>query len=387
MFKNISRQFSQKLSLVLFVWSTLLASGQAVAAWAKISTHIPVYTDSEWYDLSEGPFPTTSATIEVCNKLNNLPGFNFRWGGSRRCRGSSIDGNHGYDLGLRYEFAYQDPNPPPPEPEVTYTISISSIISPPYKNYVTSMDPSLTKGLVVKVMGSDGNPGNIPVNMTVTAIDDTGGHVQAHHNARNPTHSGVLEIGSRKGTSFNNITINGVQEFKFTSPKSSGDHLIEISCPNHTCTQTKPDKIWVGIKDLKALPGSQLYQFIGDTDAHPDNHYVSDLAAKKIDNIAFVYDEEFPDFPVLHINDISLERGGLFDNSGEWTPPHQLHRTGMDIDIRAHENLGKPGGNVPVQNYKEFVSISKQHGCRARIHLGGSPGEHFHLYCYEKYGK
>lgn len=281
-----------------------------------------------------------------------------------------------------------DPDPEPePEPEVTYTISISSIISPPYKNYITSMDPSLTKGFVAEVKGSDGKPGNIPVDWIVKAIEDTGGHVQTHHSARNPTHSGVLEIGSKKGTSLKNITINGEQEFKFTSPKSSGDYSVEITCPNHTCTQTKPDKIWVGIKDLKSLPASPLYNFIGDTDAHPDNHYVSELAAKKIDNIAFVYNEDFPDDDVLHINDASLERGGLFDITGEWKPAHKTHNKGTDIDIRANEFVGETPGDVLKRNYKDFYRISKRHGCLAVREFADQPKEHFHLYCNEKYGK
>ncbi len=381
MIKIMSRRFSQKLLLVLFVWGCMVVNAQATDRWWRAWTQTPIYMTSQWHF---GPNSTQSIAFkELCNKIGDYYGTPFRGGSS--CYGGTWST---FGIPMRLSWRLDNPNPPPPpEPEVTYDISIKNITSSSYKNYITSMNPSLTKSFTVEIVGSDGKPGNIPIDVKVKAVEGTGGHVQAHHDARNPNHSGELKFGTRKGVSLKDITINGSQEFTFTSPKSSGDHLIEITCPNHTCTQSKPDKVWVGIKDLKPLPSSQLYKFIGDTDAHPDNHYVSDLAAKKIDNIAFVYNEDFPDFPILHINDISLERGGLFDNSGEWTQPHQLHRAGMDIDIRAHENLGKPGGNVPVQNYKEFVSISKQHGCRARIHLGGAPGEHFHLYCNEKYGK
>ncbi|MCW8988118.1 MAG: hypothetical protein OQK75_10695 [Gammaproteobacteria bacterium] len=277
-----------------------------------------------------------------------------------------------------------DPNPPP---EVTYNISIKNITSSSYKNYITSMNPSLTKSFIVEIVGSDGKAGNIPIDVKVKAVEGTGGHVQAHHDARNPNHSGVLKFGTRMGVSLKDITINSSQEFTFTSPKSSGNHLIEITCPNHTCTQSKPDKVWVGIKDLKPLPSSQLYKFIGDTDAHPDNHYISDLAAIKIDNIAFVYNEEFPNDHVLHINDISLERGGLFDITGEWKPDHKTHNKGTDIDIRANEFVGKTPGDVPMRNYKDFYRISKGHGCLAVREFADQPREHFHLYCNEKYGK
>ena len=214
MIKVMSGSFLHKLLLVLFVWSALLASGQAVAAWAKISTHLPVYTSSEWYDLSEAPFPLTSATLEVCSKLNNLPNCSFRWGGSRRCRGSCNNGNHGYDLGLRYEFAYEDPNQPPP-PEKKYTIELTPVTALAYGNYLTAIEPDgITRSgepqniinqvnLVAEVKDQDGNRVNAAIKLKVTALDGSGGHDKDSHTERNPSQAGKLKIGTVSSDTIN----------------------------------------------------------------------------------------------------------------------------------------------------------------------------------------
>jgi hypothetical protein len=41
----------------------------------------------------------------------------------------------------------------------------------------------------------------------------------------------------------------------------------------------------------------------------------------------------YPDGLYMSFNDMSLPRGGLFDVSGSWTPPHASHRKGTGIDI------------------------------------------------------
>lgn len=42
----------------------------------------------------------------------------------------------------------------------------------------------------------------------------------------------------------------------------------------------------------------------------------------------------------LQINDESLDLGGLFDISGQWTRPHCTHRDGRSADIRTNVALG-----------------------------------------------
>jgi len=275
-----------------------------------------------------------------------------------------------------------------------YKIKISPVTAPPYKTYLASLEPKLLNGakstvkLIAEVTDCEDKPANISVELKVTAIENTGGHVQAHHKSRNPSQSGKLKVGNIEG-SVVSVKINGIQEFSFSSPHASGDHKIEATCKDLGCTQIGKDLLWVGIKDLKPLPASDLYKFIGETKAHPvnTNHYLSDLASKKINNIAFVYSEDFPDDYVLHLNDASLERGGLFDVSGEWKNPHVTHNKGTDIDIRSNEFVGKTPGDIPKRNYKDFYRISKRHGCLAVREFADQPKEHFHLYCNEKYGK
>lgn len=86
---------------------------------------------------------------------------------------------------------------------------------------------------------------------------------------------------------------------------------------------------------------------------------------------------------MLHLNDASLVRGGLFDLAGNWStrPGHSTHRYGTDIDVRSHEFYHDPKSSVPTYNYIDFMNLALDDECLAGIHSGGSQNEHFHLYC------
>ena len=286
-----------------------------------------------------------------------------------------------------------------------YTIKLSPVTANAYGNYLTSINPKGTSKLIkvkliAEVTDQDGQYVNAAIKLKVTAIDGSGGHVNFHID-RNPLKSGKLKVGSLNSHTINiakSGMVNGVVEFEFYSTDVSGDHKIEASCTDISCEQTGKDAVWVGVKDLNPLPASSSYVFIGQTRHHPDNHFATDRVIEKIQSIAQDYHAWFPNDDVLHINDISLEQGGLFDaksdgdplkppSMAKWKRPNSLHRTGEDIDIRAHEFLGTPGGDVPLDNYIDFHHIARANGCTAGVHAASTSGEHFHLYCSSKHGK
>jgi hypothetical protein len=202
---------------------------------------------------------------------------------------------------------------------------------------------------------------NVQVRLTADAVANSGGH-RHDDPVRHSQYMGRL---APAGTSSGSVEQNGKVlsgstgsdglEFTFTAPAIAGDHTITATCTDSgvTCTQEGPDKVWVGVKGLIPIPPipdllpQATYQLnesdgrpVGSTDSHPDNHYLTPEAVTKLWNLGFRYSMiEFPNYPLLHINDASLERGGLFDLSGNWTPRpsgHHEHRRGTVVDIRAN---------------------------------------------------
>jgi len=182
---------------------------------------------------------------------------------------------------------------------------------------------------------------------------------------------------------------DGYVYFTFTAPSVAGDHTITAECVDHRCG-TDSGKIWVGIKGLISIPASSVYEIISPNAdiKHPDNHYLTVVANARLAVLATLYHAKFPNNPILHLNDASLERGGLFDccashtdqagtihyraAEGWWTTPHLEHRRGTVIDIRKSDtNGGVPADALHDLWFKTFVST-----------VGGSiwpEGDHYHV--------
>lgn len=182
---------------------------------------------------------------------------------------------------------------------------------------------------------------------------------------------------------------NSPLTFSFAAPAPAGDHTITAKCTDGSCG-TGTGSIWVGIKGLMSIPASSVYEIISpnaDT-KHPDNHYLTVVANARLAVLATLYHEKFQNDPVLHLNDASLERGGLFDcceiykdqagiihyraTEGWWTAPHSEHRRGTVIDIReSNTNGGVPTDPLHDLWFKRFVKV-----------VGGAiwpEGDHYHV--------
>jgi len=69
---------------------------------------------------------------------------------------------------------------------------------------------------------------------------------------------------------------------------------------------------------------------------HPNNHYLTPIAAGVVAVFANLYHAAYSDNSLLQLNDASLERGGIFDLSHNWKSPHEQHCRGTVVDIRAN---------------------------------------------------
>lgn len=90
------------------------------------------------------------------------------------------------------------------------------------------------------------------------------------------------------------------------------------------------------VEDLTTVyTASGLSPLVGQTATHPDNHFaapgtdaaITDLQARwRATSLGTLCGD-------FGINDISLEHGGVFDVSGDFLPPHSLHRRGIEFDV------------------------------------------------------
>lgn len=261
-------------------------------------------------------------------------------------------------------------------PQVTCRINLSG--------FPAEVEPGGTvDNLQAQITCTGRSPEGIAVTATADVAANSGGH--QHDDGRRPAHAGT--VGSPKG---NAADSDGVVPLTFTAPAPAGKHTVTVRCIDIDCGSVT-GAVWVGVRGLRPIPASDLYQLIGETNTHPDNHYLTSRAAGVLARIANTYklvfvDRMIPPAPVLHVNDASLEHGGLFDikakDGAPWTTPHPTHRFGTEIDIRANPQIN-PETAIPAENFEQFelfVGEAKSTRCPA---VGpaypGTDNQHYHV--------
>ena len=214
----------------------------------------------------------------------------------------------------------------------------------------SSVEPGNTTTLLARVYDQNNQPvPNVNVILEVTVGANSGGHM---HDVNRPKGTVSPSAGST-GPDGSGLVVT------FTAPASAGDHTITAKCADDSCGEATAS-VWVGVKDLVPLSGvSGAYRLVGDKPAHPGNSYLSSQASQVISSIAGAYQIlvqfDVPPTPVLHLNDASIERGGIFDINSTWARPHAEHCRGTVIDVRAND---APGA-IPARYHSEFELISR----------------------------
>ncbi len=184
---------------------------------------------------------------------------------------------------------------------------------------------------------------NVVVQLQANAIPNTGGHQHGDNSVTLRTGT-LASADSSAKLSQNAQVLSGNTGstglvFTYNAQPVGGDNTIAATCiDNHHCTQQGPMQVWVGIKGLRPL-GLNVYILVPNATkdpGHPDNHYLTPIAAGVVAVFANLYHAAYPDNSLLQLNDASLERGGIFDLSHNWKSPHEQHCRGTVVDIRAN---------------------------------------------------
>ncbi|MCR4303333.1 MAG: Ig-like domain-containing protein, partial [Gallionella sp.] len=232
-----------------------------------------------------------------------------------------------------------------------------------------TIEPGNTYTFTATVTNQDGSPPTEDVPVTVKLEVDliSGGH---EHGGSDRPKGGVSPASGN-----NSFTIT------FGATEVSGTHTITATCD--MCSNS-PQKATVDVKveGLATIPASQFYTFVGATENHSDNHYLTPEAASVLWSMAASYQFEsgfklngVAPPPLLHVNDASLVWGGVFDLDADWETPHDEHKRGTVIDIRANSNTGA----IAAGNYKEFIRLAKFYKADAEIHSPEGTNQHFHV--------
>ena len=239
-----------------------------------------------------------------------------------------------------------------------------------------------TLSFVATVLDRDKQPPKTPVDVIIslTVEPTSGGHDHGDHTRTRGKIAGT-ECQSDDTCQTLTTDSNGIVNFDFTSPEASGKHTVTVTCDK--CSNGDSKEVEVKVAGLKPIPPSGLYALY-ETDGsvigavknrHESNHYLTPTAANKLLVIAINYHHQYPNDPVLHINDASLMWGGKFDIYGTWKGKHAEHRRGSVVDIRANTRTGA----IPSTNFISFEKFARFAGAYPHIENQGTDLQHYHL--------
>ena len=120
---------------------------------------------------------------------------------------------------------------------------------------------------------------------------------------------------------------------------------------------------------------------VGFRAEHPINHFARGDFADGMHLLANDYIDTWPDQPVLAYNDSSLQKGGIFDLNRNYAPPHDSHRLGTSVDVRAN---GGPNSIPFDEEIRDWFRnrVLEIFGVAPLHEAAGTQNEHFHVRTY-----
>ncbi|MBX6332765.1 MAG: hypothetical protein IRY91_13035 [Gemmatimonadaceae bacterium] len=181
----------------------------------------------------------------------------------------------------------------------------------------------------VKVLSDSGVPlPNRTVTLTLTAIDNDGGHV----------HAGDKPVGSwsaSEDASTTTVTTDasGGATVTLIASEFGGRYIITGTSDG---ARDGVDTVTVGIA-LEGLGAGDHYRLIGEgRDTHPDAYNGTPTMVAALRELADSVYANFDQFRIGY-NDISRPLGGRFDIHADWEYPHCDHRWGRGADVRTRD--------------------------------------------------
>ena len=195
------------------------------------------------------------------------------------------------------------------------------------------------QGLTFYILDQNGDPAqNCALKLTPIVVADSYGHVESQHSGTHPAGS-FAPSTCNSGSGFDCNVI-------YTAPQPSTQVRMRLSPdlvadPDGRCNDafqtpinTSDFGMCVQIDGLVLLAQTTPDTLIGARPAHPVNHYGKPASNAAINSLAAGYFAMNGGIEKLHVNDMSLVKGGLLDINHNWNRPHALHRAGEDVDIR-----------------------------------------------------
>lgn len=245
---------------------------------------------------------------------------------------------------------------PTPSPDCCYYYPETCPVYPCSQITVTlgaaTVQPGGTTTVRVDVASGNG----CSVVLTASEIAYSGGH---QHLSRP-----LGQFGAASGTT------NGSGYFQTSYTASPFGGTEQIRARSVSVGVEDTENLNVTFPSLQALPSGSNYQLVGSTGSHPTNHYGTAVANNGLVNIASAYAAQYPG-STLNYNDMSLERGGLFDigppYGSHWQTPHVEHRFGRNCDVGT--------SNVPSNRHEDLEQIFINNGSPNFL----DEGNHWHL--------
>lgn len=176
----------------------------------------------------------------------------------------------------------------------------------------------------------------VSVSLSREAVEHSGGH---NHNGSRPVGTFTSDSGSTGS--------EGTFQTTYTASKFGGQETITATAAGQTVSLT----LNVRVSGLVQLTAGTGYELTGNTPTHPNNHYGTSTTNTALQGIARDFEVLYPEEPDLGYNDMSLEKGGLFDIGPTpshpewklWYPPHDKHRKGKNCDL---DNIDEGMGHL-----------------------------------------
>lgn len=190
--------------------------------------------------------------------------------------------------------------------------------------------------------------------MEIRYVPQSGGHTHQTSAVLSATELGRIlsAVAPNAGTTFAPSTgsLSGVGAIgaSVTAGEVSCDLSWRATAVSSGATAEKMTAVdpGLGLVDIAAIPVTIAPSFVltgsprtppcANTAAcagHERNHFVRSAFGRTLHTLAdLVLDYTGGRFKV-GLDDMSLERGGVFDLGGDYLPPHHLHRRGTDVDI------------------------------------------------------
>ena len=221
------------------------------------------------------------------------------------------------------------------------------------------------------------------VTLTATPGDSGGGHI--HDIGARPKGTFFLdgedisrdgEDVARIGQVALTLSATGDAQPVYRTSGVSGSEVLGVRVQAEGRVAVVTDTLVVAVPGLVELMQGGNVDTVGTTTAHPDSHWGTQAMVANLRALGDSLSSEYS--TSLHVNDMSLRLGGLFDVSGAWRPPHLEHRDGTSADVRIRD-LSSEQMDFMREKWYQINNLPASHSLASERYLLYPESNHYHL--------